>query len=244
MTQELRGYRDRVYEEYGRCFQDQVGFNPTVAARWGSAYRHFLRGWLPEDLDAPILDVACGNGKLLHTLRGWGYRNIAGVDVSADQVRIARQAELTVDHTDALEHLRQREGCYALIIALDFVEHLYKTEVIAFFDAVHSALRVGGRLVLQTPNGDSPFGASVRYGDFTHEVCFTPNSLARLLTVSSFTDISARDTAPFPHGTVSLVRAAAWRVCRAIWLAYNLVETGSKGSGILTRTFLMTARKC
>ena len=63
--------------------------------------------------------------------------------------------------------LHARPQRFDLVTGLDIVEHFTKDEVLDFLDACREALRPGGRLVLQTPNGESPFGGAVRYGDFT-----------------------------------------------------------------------------
>jgi hypothetical protein len=72
-----------------------------------------------------------------------------------------------------------------------------------FLAASFAALKPGGRLVLQTPNADSPFGVAMRYSDFTHEICFNPNALARLLALHGFGAIEVRELAPVPWATAS-----------------------------------------
>jgi hypothetical protein len=95
--------------------------------------------------------------------------------------------------------------------------------------------------VLQTPNGESPFGGSVRYGDFTHETCFTPPLLGQLLELTGFGAAECRECRPVVRGAASLARSALWRALRQLLRIWNLAETGSAGSGILTRVFLASA---
>ena len=82
-------YRDRLFANYGHDFQD-VGesFDHRSARQWGRARTYHLRGWLPEDRNAGILDVACGSGKLLHFFSRHRYVNLAGIDISRDQVAL------------------------------------------------------------------------------------------------------------------------------------------------------------
>jgi SAM-dependent methyltransferase len=143
---------------------------------------------------------------------------------------------------DLLAFLRARPQRFDLLTGLDIVEHFTKDEVLEFLDACRGALRPGGRLVLQTPNGESPFGGAVRYGDFTHETCFTPALLAQLLELTGFTAVECRECHPVARGVVSLLRIALWRVIRQLLRLWNLAETGSAGSGVLTRVFLASAR--
>ena len=96
---------------------------------------------------------------------------------------------------------------------------------------------------MQTPNAESPFGFKVRYGDLTHEVAFDSAVLAHLLSVTGFVNTEARECGPYVRGIKSLVRAALWSLIRQGIVICNLVETGTPGSGVLTRVFEMKAEK-
>ena len=237
-------YRTRIYKEYASRMQDASSvFDKAKAERWGVAYDTFLKGWLPEKKDAAILDVACGGGNLLFFFKCRGYTNLQGVDVSPEQVLLARQAAGNVVESDAIQFLEAHSGRYDLVIGLDIVEHFKKDEVLRFLDACYNSLRPGGRVVLQTPNAESIFGMKIRYGDFTHEVGFSPNSLGWLLALCGFSQVVSREAGPVVHGIVSLGRYLLWKVIRAALVLYNLSETGDRGSGIYTRVFLMSGIK-
>src|SRR5438874_2176394 len=164
-------YRSRIYERYASKFQDYgEQFNPAAARRWGKAYDYYFRSWLPDDSKAAVLDVGCGGGRLLHFLKERRYARISGVDISPEQIQLARQVSPQVEESDAVTFLMQRPEAYDLIIGLDIVEHFDKDEAITFLDACYGALKPHGRLILQTPNADSPWGTTHRYNDFTHEI--------------------------------------------------------------------------
>jgi hypothetical protein len=131
------------------------------------------------------------------------------------------------------------------VIGLDIVEHFKKDEALRFLDACYSSLKPGGRLILQTLNADSPFGASHLHGDFTHEVGFNPNSLCRLLSLVGFKPAASRETGPVPLGYsfLSTCRWLLWNVLRGAIALWNLVEIGAVGDGIHTRIFLVSAEK-
>lgn len=239
-------YRDRIYERYSTNFQD-LGpvFDQAASRAWGKAYQYYFRGWLPERTDAAIVDVACGGGRLLHFFRERGYNYIQGVDVSPEQVRIARQVVADVHEMNALDFLERNPKTFGLITGLDIIEHLHKPEVLRFLDAACVALRPGGRLVLQTPNADSPWGTMLRCSDFTHEVCLNPNTLSRLMRLAGFQEIESRKAGPVPfgYGLKSMVRARVWQGFRSVLKMWNLIECGSPGSGIFTRVFLISGRR-
>jgi len=239
----VTSYRDRIYASYSSRFQDKgPNFDVVAARRWGRAYDWYFRRWLPSDKDAYIVDLGCGAGSLLHFFRERGYSNVAGVDISPEQVSLSRQVVRNVTQDDVLHFLENHKDTIDLITALDLIEHLSKEEVFVFLDGCHAALRRGGRLILQTPNAESPWAASIRYGDFTHEVCFQPSSLTRLMGVTGFISVVGREQGPVPLrcGLGSAARFILWRSLRLSLKLYNIVETGGSGSGILTRVFLMS----
>jgi 2-polyprenyl-3-methyl-5-hydroxy-6-metoxy-1,4-benzoquinol methylase len=241
-----RDYRTRIYESYASEFQDKGSvFDSVAARRWGRAYEWYLRNWLPADKSANIVDLACGAGELLYFFRERGYARVSGVDISPAQIALSRQVTDDVVQDGVHEFLRIRQGTFDLITAVDLVEHLSKDEVLVFLDDCHAALRPGGRMILQTPNAESPWVASCRYGDFTHEVCFQSNALSRLMRMTGFVEIQTREQGPIPLGysAVSTGRYLLWRVIRACLQFYNAVETGSLGSGVFTRVFLVSGIK-
>lgn len=220
-------------------------FPREMALRWGSGYRHYLRNWLPTNKNAAIVDVGCGNGKLLYFFQNLQYTNVSGVDISPEQVKLARQVTSAVDEANALDWLEGHPLTFDLITGLDIIEHLNKSEVMRFLDASYNALKPSGRLVLQTPNAESPWGSHHRYNDFTHEVGFNPNLLSRLLYLVGFQQTESREIGPVPwgHSLKSSLRYLIWQSIRMGLKVWNLAETGMVGSGVFTRVFLATGLK-
>lgn len=240
-------YRARIYDRYASIFKDsQRLFDPDAARRWGRAYKFYFRDWYPLNRKAAIADLACGDGRLLFHFKELGYENLHGVDISTEQVDLARQVAPTVVQGNVLDYLTANVGAFDLLTGIDIVEHLHKNEVLQFLDACLAALKAGGRLILQTPNAESPWIAAVRYGDFTHEVCFTPGSLSRLLTLCGFTKTTFREQGPppFSYSVNAGLRRVAWRLLIVLFLRlYNRIETGETGSGVFTRVFVASALK-
>jgi SAM-dependent methyltransferase len=239
-----REVRDRVYARY---VTDKMGlvrqYDERAYERWSqNTYRQIAR-WLPEDRTARILDAGCGPGNLLHLLTSRGYRQIEGVDRSAEQVALARRIADQVECGDVFEYLRDREATFDLVLAFDLLEHFRKVEVLEFLDLVFRALRPGGSLMVQTPNADSPWSSSIRYGDFTHEIAFNPHSLEHVLRLAGFVEYEARETGPVVHGVRSAIRWVTWQMIRGALAVWNLSETGSAGDCIYTRVFRARATR-
>jgi len=237
-------YRSRIYETYASGFEGvDLRFDEAAAARWGRNYEAYLRSWLPQGKDAAILDVACGGGYLLHFLKSKGYANLSGIDISREQVGLARQVCDQVIEGDVLDYLSYTSERYDLIIGLDIVEHFGKNEVIPFLEGCCRSLNLNGRIILQTPNANSPWGAMYRYGDFSHEVIYNSKVLSHLLKIAGFGEMEAREAGPVVHGIKSAVRYGLWRMMRLMLKAWHYVEIGSSGGSILTRAFLISGQK-
>jgi 2-polyprenyl-3-methyl-5-hydroxy-6-metoxy-1,4-benzoquinol methylase len=246
MRMKKPGYRERIYARYGKDFQDapdQFDFN--ASKRWGKARRYHLRNWLPESKSAQIVDLACGGGKLLHFLVAQGYLSVEGIDASSDQVVLSRQVTPDVTQGDVIQFLETHSAQFDLITGYDIIEHFNKDETLRFLDAAYAALKPGGRLILQTPNAGVPWGMQIRYGDFTHEIGFNADTLGRLLKLTGFNEIVARECNPPPYGVslISTIRFMLWQLLRLQYIVGNLIETGSMGDRIFTRVFLISGVK-
>jgi 2-polyprenyl-3-methyl-5-hydroxy-6-metoxy-1,4-benzoquinol methylase len=240
----MQDYRKKIYDKYASCIKESdLKFNRAEAQQWSRAYKKYLHGWLSGNKNAAILDVACGSGNLLHFLSECQYDNLTGVDISSEQVCISKQVINNVIEADILDFLEEKENKFDTIIALDFIEHLDKEEVLVFLNSSHRALKPEGHIILQTPNGQSPFCSSVFCDDFTHLTCFTPESLKRILKLCGFRNIEARQTGPVIHGLISTVRYCVWSFFSLMIQLWSLVETGQCKNVISSRTFLISASK-
>jgi SAM-dependent methyltransferase len=240
-------YRTRVYAYYLRTHGADVPDDARAAFAPREAYvarlvnRHF-----PADRGASILDLGCGHGALLHAARLAGYRNVAGIDRSPEQVAAARKLGIAgVREGDLLETLRALPNdSYDVVITFDVIEHLRREELLPLADEVLRVLKPGARWILHTPNGGSPFFGRIRYGDITHELAFTPASLGQVLLTCGFTDFECFEDAPVVHGVKSAVRLAAWKLIGGVLRFYVAAETGDTSrKTVFSQNFLTVATK-
>lgn len=170
-----------------------------------------------------------------------GY-DAAGIDVSPEQVALARSAGLgSVRHGDYRELLAEYPGRLAAVTATDLLEHLTKPEVLATFDAVAVALRPGGRFIARVPNAVSPFGGHIRYGDFTHETWYTARSVRQLAAAAGLAAVRVTGCPPPVHGAASAVRAAAWKTVSGLCKLALAAETGAVRGHIVTQNLTFAA---
>lgn len=238
MSQDSRAVRRRVYDSYvSETMALSRQYDESSYRRWSANTYRRVRDWLPADRSVRCLDVGCGHGNVLHMLACNGYHDIQGVDASSEQVALAQRVCSNVVRGDAFEYLVSRQGVFDVVLAFDVIEHFTRAECLEFLELVFGALRPGGCCILQTPNADSPWCSSVRYGDLTHETAFSPQSLQIALRLVGFRQCECRETRPVAHGPASAVRWLVWQVLRLGMRTWNIVETGSAGSGVLTRVF-------
>ena len=196
------GYREVLYSTYVSANKRYLHQHVDARARDKSIRNTLwsLRDWLPAKETAPrILDLGCGAGHLLAVFQRAGYTDFVGVDNSAEQVELARRLFPNVIQADVFEYLgRDDIGQFDLITAFDVLEHFTKDEAILFLHLVHQRLRAGGHLILQMPNGDSPFAGSVFWTDLTHETLYTAISLRHVLEACGFADCEFKERGPVP----------------------------------------------
>lgn len=241
-------YRQRLYDNYvsgNKQFLRDLLPNPQKQeVRNIINLSRAIGSWLQKlPKEGKVLDVACGPGNILEFLQVEGFTDLYGVDISPEQVKIARQKFPQVVCADAIEFLQQHPNEFVLITAFDILEHFNKEEAMEFLDVIHSALIPGGRLILQLPNGDSPLAGGTVYGDFTHEVTYTKVSLKHVLLVSRFNQVEFQEHGPQPTSLKGLIRYVIWNILRQIIKLINFVETGGPSTGIYTRVMRATAVK-
>src|ERR1051325_4361275 len=66
-------------------------------------YRALLREHLPTDSRELILDLPCGEGQMLYTLRKLGYHHTEGFDIDANRVAVGKRLGLPVAVGDVFE---------------------------------------------------------------------------------------------------------------------------------------------
>lgn len=221
--------RQRIYQSYVSARKTRLapptlaGLKPRMPYLGRIIRRHF-----PQDRSIVVLDLGCGHGAFAHALHKAGYQNVRGVDASSEQVAEATRLGIEgVQEGDVMQILEETEPASVdVALSFDLIEHFAKTELIQLVDSVHRVLRPGGYWIVHVPNGESPFGNRMRYGDLTHELAFTRTSIAQLLLSSGFSKVSCHEDRPAVHGVKSGLRAGLWFLIRVTLLLYIAIETG------------------
>jgi len=240
-------YRNRIYLHYVNSRSEALaptslnGLQPRIPY-----LKRLIRDHFPADHNAAIVDLGCGHGALMHVARQAGYCNIFGIDRSSEQVASARSLGIDGvregDLTEAISTMPAESS--DVVITFDVIEHFRKDELIDFVDQVYRVLRSGGSWIIHIPNAESPFGARIRYSDFTHEGAFTRVSIRQLLLSSRFVRVDCYEDTPVPHGIKSSIRWVLWKVIRGLLRLWLAIECGESGrDAIFSQNLLSVAVK-
>ena len=233
-------FRQALYRRYVSTFKADVwrGGEPSIAW-WDHKYLPLLEGL---DRGAAIVEIGCGDGALLAYLGRRGFSHAVGIDISAEQVALARRRGVQADVGDAFGYLGKHGAAFSAVVAIDVLEHLTRDELLRLAPLLLAALRPGGRLLVQTANGAGLFPGQVIYGDLTHVTVFTPQSLAQLLRPVGFVDLAFHETGPVPIRLRGRIDAALWSGIKRVANVVRSIETGKRQS-IWTENFICLAFK-
>ena len=233
-------FRDALYRRYVSTFKGEPGGHGDASvAWWDHKYLPLL-----DDLDraAPLLEVGCGDGQLLAYWQRRGFSHAQGIDISAEQIALARQRGVRAECADVFDWLPAHPDAFAALVAVDVFEHFTRDELLRLVPLVYAALRPGGRLLLQTANGAGLFPGQVIFGDLTHLSVLTPASLGQLLRPFGFTDLRFYETGPVPIRLRGKLDLALWRAITFAASTIRRIETGKRQT-IWTENVICVARE-
>ena len=239
-------YKDKLYSTYiSSNISHLFGMAnlDTIKKQQFPTWKRYYSRILPENKHSKIIDIGCGSGGFVYFLKWLGYENAYGIDISPEQIQVAKNLGINnVECADNMVFLKDKQNIYDVVIAKDLIEHFPKKNIIELLTLAFNSLKQGGRLIIQTPNAESPFGSRFRYYDFTHSVAFTKSSLSQVLRATGFENVKCYPMGPIPHGLKSSIRFLIWNVIQILIKFYMLVETGSS-DGIYTQTIIALGYK-
>ena len=145
---------------------------------------------------APVLDIGCGRGEFLRSLRDVGI-DARGIDADADMAAYARGEGLDVQQADAVEALEALEdGSLGGIFMAQVVEHLPPATLVRVLELAVAKLGPGGVLVAETINPLSPIALRNYFADLTHAQPLVPETLALLAEQAGFREVETRFANP------------------------------------------------
>ena len=238
-------YKNRLYDNYvsthivprkGEATLDEF------STKTKAYHKHFGK-FLPKDKNSKVLDCGCGNGSIVWWLQQNGLSNAEGIDISAEQVKVAQRLGVkNIKQGDLVDYLRAKKEVYNVIFLRDVIEHFGKKEIIQMLEFCYDSLAANGIMILQVPNAESPFGSRIRYGDFTHEVSFTSGSLSQVLRTIGFNKVEVYSVGPVVGGMRSFLRFVVWKLVELFYEFLLFIENGN-GTYIVTQNIIAVGEK-
>lgn len=168
---ELRRHHGYAHLSPGTVFR-------ALAALLAPFYRKRAIDYVPG---GSLLDVGCGNGRYLKTMRSLGW-NVRGVEFNRMSVEHCQRDSLEV-HCGDLASANFPAESFDVIAARHVIEHIPAPQ--AFMAELARLLKPGGVLVVETPNYDSAgwswfatrwYASAIPY----HLMLFSPGNLTLL----------------------------------------------------------------
>jgi 2-polyprenyl-3-methyl-5-hydroxy-6-metoxy-1,4-benzoquinol methylase len=239
MTAPESGFRSAFYESYVSGHQGEIDERRSTAS-----LEIDILARMPADRGVTILDIGCGQGQLVRLLRAAGYRNVRGIDVSAEQIALANKLGTDgLELADLFVFAESHQGVFDVLITIDVVEHFDRPDLLRLFQTLSGMLRDGGSLILRAPNAASPFAGRILYGDVTHGTSYTSRSLQQLGRATGFATVRSHPSRPAGRHPRQLIRRALWAAIERLLIVALVVETGQLNGHIVTQNLIGVLRR-
>lgn len=162
------------------------GLSPEEIQMWEKYYQ-LISAYIRPDMK--ILEVGCGKGGFLETLRKHGFQQLSGLDQSVECLQILRSRQF--ESLDSWTQIGNRK--FDLVISHAVFEHLPDPrEMMA---RIRNVLSDDGFLFITVPDADSYCkydAAPFYYFDREHINHFTSSTLQLLCSLYSFSPVSTQ----------------------------------------------------
>ena len=177
---------------------------PAACAYFSQLCRHFIG---TRRTSLAVLEVGFGNGQFL----GWcRQRDMAVCGVETNPALLARARAAGFDCAASIDELGGHR--FDLITLFDVLEHVPEAAISAFLVQLAQRLQPGGRIILRTPNGCSPFGLQHQHGDTTHVSILTAQKFRYLIAPAGLRqNYCGTDMYPLYAGSLRAMPARALR---------------------------------
>ena len=145
-------YKDLVRRGYDACAQAYT--NARAPHLPGEA--HELMARLPDR--ARVLDIGCGSGKPLTAALAQRY-NVTGIDISAEQIRLARSMNPTVDLMEAdIMSVEFERASFDAVVSLYTIFHIPREQHAELFRRIrHWLVPTGYLLASVATHEEAPY---------------------------------------------------------------------------------------
>jgi 2-polyprenyl-3-methyl-5-hydroxy-6-metoxy-1,4-benzoquinol methylase len=241
----MPSYKDTVYKNYNELHTNNA--HQSLEQQQKAEQFRFKLEVLPllTDKNIAILDIGCGIGTLLQVLLKHGYSNAFGIDISAEQVEIAKKSGVqNIIEADIFSYLKNTHSNYDVVIGMDIIEHFNRPHLLDLLQLIKTSLKPNGLIIFRTPNADAPLNGTLYNGDITHETFLNPSSAHQLMLSAGFKAVSIK---PSSLKLMSLPKEILRKITfTMLKIAYKIVLFSTARSSrnvILSPNMIITAKK-
>ena len=239
----MLSYREKLYQNYNTNQVNQSA-PQSYEQKFKDETEWFSKEILPlikDKKEIRILDIGCGSGSLLHACKLAGHTKLLGIDISSEQVTLAHKLGIKeVIHAETVEFLNSNPDQYDVIFCMDIIEHFTKDELVILLELVKNKLKDQGRLIIRTPNMDTPFNSLYAFGDFTHENHLNARSATQLMLSLGFKQIQTLSSRMATKGIIKeIFRSLIWMIFKFI-IKLIIFSTGRSSRNVILSPNLIT----
>jgi SAM-dependent methyltransferase len=187
-------------------------------------YRRFL----PEDRNAAIIDIGCGDGDFVRYAQGLGYRNITAVDIDTDALAPLAKLEgvrVIAEPADG-SFVQTLPGDYVLIVVKQMIYYLTRREAPAFVAALQDKLADDGVLLVEIYNASLVSARFTQAKDPFIQTAYNEKGITRLLESQGLT-VDELFGAEFGPGSIGRkLYVLIGRLWFKLWRAVLILERG------------------
>ena len=121
--------------------------------KFAKFYKRNYFKYMPKNKSVRTLVISCGAGYMVELMNKEEYTNVIGIDSNPEKIEVAKKHGLNCQVANAFPFLREKRGPFDLIFAEQEINHLTKSEILAFLDLCHQNLTAGGMLFVHSLNG-------------------------------------------------------------------------------------------
>ena len=174
-------------------FYNEWLYTAHIYAEGDSQFHKTLTGQVIEQYitplnlpkDSKILDLGCGPGYFLDTMKEQGYNDLTGVTLSPEDIKLCKDKGHTIKEYD-LSFLPQKDGYYDESVDFVFLRHALEHSPYPIFSLMeyNRVLKQGGKIYIEVP---APDCERKHEWNINHYSILGEQQLAALLERTGFT---------------------------------------------------------
>lgn len=174
-------------------FYNEWLYTAHIYAEGDSQFHKTLTGQVIEQYitplnlpkDSKILDLGCGPGYFLDTMKEQGYNDLTGVTLSPEDIKLCKDKGHTIKEYD-LSFLPQKDGYYDESVDFLFLRHALEHSPYPIFSLMeyNRVLKQGGKIYIEVP---APDCERKHEWNINHYSILGEQQLAALLERTGFT---------------------------------------------------------